>query len=144
MDRLPSAEVKRPPAYMHALLYETCEMHLDATVFLIVEGAMPKSPKIEIAIQFPINPQQQIEVELRRDAGAVVVGGRENFPILDKIDADDEQRAAPQNPRHVTHQRIRFVGLEIPQRRTRKEADARAISQRSRQPEGAGEVGLDR
>ena len=94
----------------------------------MLEGA-----KIEIGAELAIDARQQIEIEFRRDALGVVVGGVENLRILHQIDADHEQRARAQHAAGMAQEFARLVRLEIADGRARKEADPRQRGDRRRQ-----------
>ena len=64
-------------------------MHLDAPFGFVVNRLVPPKRKIEIRAQFPIGPHHQIEIELRRNPGGVVIRRFQNFTVLLEIDADD-------------------------------------------------------
>ena len=87
---------------------------------------------------------EQIEIELRGDAGGVVIGAIENVGRLDEIDADDEQRSRPEHARGVAQKLRRLVRLEIADGRAGKEADPPHARKRSRQLGDRGEIGGDR
>src|SRR5262249_39686664 len=63
MNRFATAEVERLAASTNFLARQTDEMHLDATLFLIVERAMTKTPKVEVPTELAVDAREQIEVE---------------------------------------------------------------------------------
>src|SRR5204863_3183650 len=89
-DFLAVAKGEFTSADMDALLALAYEMHLDPALCFIVNRAMCPPRKIEVRAQLPVRPRQQIQIELRSDAGAVVVGRFQNFAALLQIDPDDE------------------------------------------------------
>src|SRR6188768_3327219 len=101
-------------------------MHLDAMVLGIVERAMAKARQIEIAAKFAVHPRQDIQIELSRDAGGVVIGGVEHRNVLDEVDADDHGRALPQYAARLAEKLGGILRLEIADGRAREEPDARA------------------
>jgi hypothetical protein len=51
-------------------------MHLDAVALAIVESAVAEVFEFEIAVELAIDPSEQIEIELRGQAGCVIVSPR--------------------------------------------------------------------
>jgi len=125
-----AAELDRLAADAHLVPDQADEMHLDPALVLIVEGAVAEIRRVERAGKLAIDAQEQVEVERRRDALAVVIGAVEHIRVLDEIDADDEQRAWAEHRGGMAQQRGSLVRLEIPDRGARKEADARPRAQR--------------
>ena len=87
----------------------------------------------------------RLQIELRGDAGLVVIGGGQDLDRLDEIDADDERRAAPEDARGIAQETGRLMRLEIADGRAREKADARGrFLGFRRQREACRDVGLDR
>src|SRR5262249_16458777 len=113
VDRLAGAELDDPSAHAHLLTLLPDEVHLDAVAFAIVESAVVEAREIEIAIELAIDALEQVEVELRRQAGRVVVGGIENARVLHQVDPDDQRCAASQHAAGVAQESASFMRLEI-------------------------------
>ena len=122
------------------------QMHLDAVALAVVEGVVLEACEIEIAAEFAVDAREQVEIELRGDAGGIVVGGVEHFGVLHQVDADDQRRAAPEHARGMAQERRRLVRLEIADGRAREKADARGRGLRRAPADANGlrEIGGDR
>ena len=72
--------------------------------------------------------------------GGVVVGAIENFRLLDQVDADHEHRTGAEHCPGMAQEFRRLMRLEIADRRSRKEADARQRRDRRRKVERLREI----
>ena len=144
MDRLALAERETLPRHRDGLRLQALQVHLDAVIGGVVERAMAERRQVEIAAELAVHPPQDVEIEPRRDAGGIVVGGVEHRLVLDAVNADDHRRAAAQDAAGLAKEFRRVLRLEIADRRSGKEADARAIADLRRQIEVAREVGRHR
>src|SRR5947209_5270149 len=97
MDRFAGAEIERAARDLHLLPFLAGEMHFDAMPLGIVEGMVAEACQVETAAELAVDAREQIEIELRRDAGAIIVGGIEDFRILHQVNADDKACAASQH-----------------------------------------------
>src|SRR5262249_20661035 len=97
-------------------------MHLDAVALAIVERAVAKVFELEIAVELAIDARKQIEIELRGQAGGVIVSGVEDAGVLHQVDPDDQRCAASQHAPGVTQERGGFVRLEIADGRSGEES----------------------
>ena len=70
-------------------------MHLDAALLFVVDRTMPPPFNVEIAIEFLVDASEQIEIELRGHAEAVVVGAVQNRRVLFEIHT--EKQPAPRS-----------------------------------------------
>src|SRR5215470_15475964 len=129
MNGLAAAEVKRLAAGANLLPRQTDEMHLDAALFGVVAGAMAEGSGVELAAKLVIDAREQVEVEGRRNAGAVVIGRGEDVRVLDQIDADHQPRARPEYSGRLVQQRVGLVWFEVSDSRAWEEADARPIAE---------------
>ena len=107
VDGLAGAEFDHAARHPHLLPLLAGEMHLDAVALGIVEGVMAEACEIEVAVELAIDAREQVEIELRRDAGGVVIGGVEDAGVLHQVDADDQRRAAPEHAPGVAQERRR-------------------------------------
>ena len=78
----PRAKMKFLAADMNRLVRLADQVHLDAAVALVVNRLVPPERKIEIRAELAIRPHEQIQIEFRGHAGAVVVGGFQNFAVF--------------------------------------------------------------
>jgi osmoprotectant transport system permease protein len=92
-DRFPFRDCETFAADTHTLIGSADEMHLDTARRGIVKRVVPEAIEAEIAVQLAIDARQQIEVEGRRYACAVVVRGVQDRRVLLEIGA--QQQAAP-------------------------------------------------
>ena len=67
-DLFAVGETEFPATDMHRLFRFANEVHLDAALPLVVNRLVPPKWKIEIRAQFAICPDQEVEIELSRDA----------------------------------------------------------------------------
>src|SRR5215467_4069334 len=113
MNGLAAAEVKRLAAGAHLLPRQTDEMHLDAALFGVVAGAMAEGGRVELAAKLVIDAREQVEVEGRRDTGAVIIGRGEYVRVFDQIDADHKHCARPEYRGGLAQQRVGLVRFEV-------------------------------
>src|SRR5579864_7977537 len=93
MDGFALAEVDAGTVQMDLLWLCADQMHFDAALRGVEEGAMLERRKVEIGSELAIDPRQQVQIEFRRHAGGIVIGVMQDRVILDQIDADQKQRA---------------------------------------------------
>ena len=67
----------------------------------------------EIATKLAVDPRQQVEVELGRDAIAIVISGDQRRDIFLEIGADDRKTAGPDVAAHSLQKRQSFGRIEI-------------------------------
>src|SRR5581483_8600188 len=113
VDRLAGTEVYGFAGNAHLLASAAGEVHFDAMLLAIVEGVMVEHVEPEISVQLAVDARQQVEVEFRRHASSVVVGGVEDLDRLDQVDTDDECRAVAEDIGGIAEKRRRFMGLKI-------------------------------
>ena len=87
-DFFAAREMKLFASDMNRLSRLANEVHLDATVALVVNRPMPPERKIEVCAELAVRPNEKIQIEFRGHARAIVVGAFENVPVLLQIDAD--------------------------------------------------------
>jgi hypothetical protein len=101
-------------------------MQFDAPVLCIEACLVAERIEVEVGRQLAIDPHQQVQVELGRDAFAIVVGGNQQRAILRAVGADDQQRIGPDQAADAPQQGHRRIGREGADRRTGKEDHAPA------------------
>ncbi len=112
--------------------------------FAVEDRAMGKGREVEIAAELAIDADQYVEIEAGGDAGGIVIGIVKRALVLFEVDAEHHPRIAAQDLTGAAHERAGFVRLEIPDGRSREEADLRQIGDLGRQGERRGEVRRDR
>src|SRR4029079_7432695 len=128
----------------HSLRLFGDQVHLDAMTLAIIDRAMHEGGNVEIAAEFAVDANQDVEIELRGDAGSIVIGVVKYALVLFEIDTDDHLRAFAQNLPRAAQERARLVRLEIAERRSRKEPDLGHPFDLGGQGERRGEVGGNR
>ena len=93
MDGFGFAEFDNAATEPDLLALAADQMHFDAPALFVVKCLMTKCVEIEIRAEFAVEARQEIQVELRRHAGRIIVGGVENVGVLGKIDANDQNRS---------------------------------------------------
>ena len=73
MDRFAFVEGETVFSNRHLLIDPAFQMHLDARLVIVPDGAMGKGVEIEIRIEFAIDPGQQIEIEGRGHTGRIII-----------------------------------------------------------------------
>src|SRR5258708_39473443 len=129
MNGLAAAEIEGLAAGANLLPRQADEMHLDAALFAVVARAMAEGGRVEFAAKLVIDAREQVEVEGRRNAGMVVVGGGEYVGVFDEIDADHEQRAGPEYRRRLAQQHVGLGRFEVSDGGAGEKADARPIAE---------------
>ncbi len=69
--------------------------------------------KIEIGVELAVDARQQVEGEISRDTGGIVVGGFENRAVFLEVDPNDRGSVAADLDAHRTQQGDRLALLEI-------------------------------
>src|SRR5262245_66671699 len=100
---------------------------------------MVKAREIEIAIELAIDAREQVEIELRRQAGRIIVSGVEDLRVLHQVDPDDQGGAASQHAPGVAQESAGLMRLEIADGRPGKESGMGHLRCRSRQRERSEE-----
>src|SRR3569832_1213761 len=89
------------------------QMHLDPAQLRVVEGFMAEGREVEIGIQLTVDPRQQVQVELRGDALAVIVGGMQARRGFLEIDADQQPAFRADDVGDAPQQIAGLAGIEI-------------------------------
>src|SRR5690606_3720434 len=82
MQALAAREADLLPAQMHDLVALADQMQLDAAVLVDPHGAMLEALQIEVGAELAVQMTQCVDVELRRDAGRIVVRTNERARVL--------------------------------------------------------------
>ena len=122
VDGFAFRERELPAADRDALRRRAHQINLDAPQKRVVERVMREAVTIEIRARFAIGAHQQVLVERRGHAGAIIIGRVQNARVLDEIDADKKPAAFEQSC--APYQELpRFLRFEISDRRAGKESD---------------------
>jgi hypothetical protein len=144
VDRFARTKLDGLAADPDLLPLDAGEVHLDARTLAIEERVVLETFEIEVAAELAIDARQNVEIELRRDAGGVVIGGIEDGAVLRQVDAHDEDRSRAEGAAGIAQERARLVRLEIADGRAREEAGARQRRDLRRNVEGLAEIRVDR
>ena len=83
-------DVQPQGAHAHAHPPAGAQAHLDPLALAVEEGDVLEGADVEVRIELAVDHAQQVAVELRRHARAVVVGGLEHRGVLDEVGAQQE------------------------------------------------------
>jgi hypothetical protein len=119
-------------------------MHFDAAFVRIPERVMMESAFIEVGAEFAIDAREEIQVELCRDTGAIVIGRAQHVLILDEIGAKQECRVRAQQCARFAQKFQAALRTEIADRGSREETDLVSPADFRRQLQCIGEVADDR
>ena len=92
-DRLALPKRERFSPDRNLLLRLADQVHLHAAPVLVVERSMLELLGLEIAAQFSVDAPEQVEVELGRDAGGVVVGRFDHGDVFLQVHTDQQAAA---------------------------------------------------
>ena len=82
MYRFTRCEAEAVVSHADLLLAFTYQMHFDALSLLIVKGLMRETVKVEVGTQFPVDMDEQVEVELGGNAVLIVVRCIQNIRVF--------------------------------------------------------------
>src|SRR5919201_1517297 len=99
----------------HALSLPTGEVHLDATLLLVVEGQVFKALWVKPPAELTINAVEEIAVERGRDALGVVIGREEDRGRFFQVDAQEKDVLRPQNSGRAPQELDALCSREVPQ-----------------------------
>ena len=119
------------------------QVHLDAAEHVVPARFMDERTWRDGAVEFPVHPLDEVEVERRRDALGVVIGRDQALDRLDPIHADQQARAGAEQRAEMPQQVGRAAGNEIADRRAGEEAELghrRDLGGKGQLP---GEIGND-
>src|SRR5256886_1955547 len=113
MDGLAGRKIEPLASDVHELRVQALQVHLDAAEDRVVEGLVAEAFHLEIRGELAIDPVQQVEVELLRDAPAVGVGGIQGRFVLLEVHADQEDSARPRHLARLPQKNERLGGSEV-------------------------------
>src|SRR2546423_684850 len=113
MDGFAGRKIEPPAGDVHELRVLALQVHLDAAEDRVVEGLVAEALHLEIRRELAIDPVQQVEVELLRDAPAVGVGGIQSGFVLFEIHTDQEDSARPRHLARLPQKNERLGGSEV-------------------------------
>src|SRR3954447_10668480 len=144
VDGLAGAELDLSAANMRGLTLAAGEVHFHPPALAIVECLVAEVVEIEVSAKLAVDAHEQVEIESRRHACGIVIGGVENARFLHKIDAEDEDGARPQHASGMAQERRRIMRLEIANGRAGKESRPSEAGNLWRKAERLGEIRGDR
>src|SRR5690606_7956694 len=113
VQAFPGPKAKQLAFEGHGLRDTADQMHLDARLILIEKRAVNEARRIDVAVQFAANAVQQIQIEGRRDLGAVIVGSLQRGFVLEQVDPDQYATAGRQDVVQMAEQSARLFRGEI-------------------------------
>jgi hypothetical protein len=109
-------DVQARRAHAHELIAQRAEVHLDSALAGIPARFVRESAQVEVAIQLAVDAPEEVEVERRRDASRIVIGGEELRDRFDQIGAEQESVALAQARAHVAQEDRRARPVEVADR----------------------------
>ena len=104
------------------------QMHLDAMGVGAIQREVAPVAHVEVSTQQAVQVAQHVQVERRRHAERVVVGGFQPARILDEVDADQHAVPASGSLAQALEEGQRFCRREVAETRARIEPDAAPIA----------------
>jgi hypothetical protein len=126
VDGFTSLKVKRVPGDGQDLFAKTFQMHLNPPLRRIERGQVFELVEVCVAAQFAVYPDQQVFVETRGHAGAVIVSGLQPSRIFLEIYTDEKCASVSYRLSHALQKLARFGVLEVADRRFGKKSTAAA------------------
>ncbi len=119
-------------------------MNLDPRQYLVPARVMAEGADRNIAIELAVDPDEEVERELRSHALGIVVGGDQAIDRLHAVHSDQKLRARPKQRAELTEDVGRAARYEIADGRAWEEAELRKILDPAGQGEWPREIGDDR
>ena len=119
-------------------------MHLNCGLALVPAGFVRERIEGKIAVKFAIDTDQKVEIEFRRHALLVVVGGDQGLDVLAQVDADNGLAAVSDMLAHPAEQSDRVGWPKIAERAAREKRRARASGDIGRNVKVGRKIGDDR
>src|SRR5690606_33743901 len=109
LDGLAGGEIEGMAGPVHAPGTQANQAGLDPLALGHVPRLVGESVQVEVGIQLPVEPRQQVEGECGGDAGGIVVGGLDHRRVLDQVDAHQRHPGVTDGPGHRREQGHGFV-----------------------------------
>src|SRR5574340_1755471 len=143
MDAFAGLELEAAAVDADALRRGGDQMHLDPAQLRVVEGVMAEGREVEIGIQLAVDPRQQVEVELRGNALAVVVGRVQLRRRFLEVDADQQPSFGTDDSGDAPQQIAGLAGIEVADTGTGKKRGPPFRSDRAGKRERLRIIGTD-
>src|SRR5712692_198044 len=104
------------------LVFQTDQMHLDATLTRIIEGIVPKLAQLEVGVQFLVHAHQQLLIELCCHPLGIIIGTMQDVEVLLQIHSD-EQTTTLTGPGNLVQKVFGRLTVEVADGRSRKVGD---------------------
>src|SRR5579864_6373299 len=116
-------------AHRHGLVCARAQMHFDTPFVRIVPGFMCKRAQIEVALQLPIDPPQQVEIERRGYTRWIIVSFEHRSDRFHQI-VPDEQSVTLAQPCPYLRQKIATTArIKVSDRAAKKQdQDRRSVA----------------
>ena len=124
MDIFPSAESNDLAVDGNFALYVADQSHFDSAQVSVPASRMTKGFKWKIAIEFPVDALQEVEIELRGHAEAIIVCALQLSRVFSQIDTDQHPAPGTDLLDHTRKEFQCFRGFEISDGRARKINDS--------------------
>ena len=119
-------------------------MHLDPRPVVVPHRLVPERRHRHVAVQFAVDPLQQVQVERRRHPRRIVIGRHQHVGRLDPVHPDQQHRPLAQRCAHRPQQVGRHQRRHVADRRSGKEPQLGAVRHRGGQRDRPHEIGLHR
>src|SRR3989440_3933157 len=104
------------------LVFQTDQVHLDATLPRIVEGVVPKLAQLEVGVQFLVHAHQQLLIELGGHPLRIIIGPMQDVEVLLQIHTD-EQTTTLTDPGNLVQKVSGRLTIKVADGRSRKVGD---------------------
>ena len=105
---------------MNRLFRFADQVHLNAPIAHVVDCLVSPEREIEVCAELAVRANKQIQIKLRRNAGAVVIGSLQHGAVLLEVDADDQPAALPAEPANASQKIRGDFRFQIPNGRAGK------------------------
>ncbi len=114
MNRLTLSEAELHPGDVDDLGLLADQMHLDAFLGSDVVSPVPKLVEIEVRIELAVDSLEEVEIERRGDAPAIVVGRPDDRFVLSRSRPISSPPPSPTSQAIVESRPIAALGLKLP------------------------------
>lgn len=124
MNVLTGGETEGLAVDVHLLIALAVQPHLDPPRVFEPWRVVAEGRQVEVRTELGVRAFEKIQVEGRRDAFGIVVGGVQAIRVLLEIDPDQQRAAVPENTGDPAQEGGRIAAGEVADRRSREETDA--------------------
>ena len=143
VDGLAGREMPQPLRPAHDQRAARAQVHLDARMLGVEEGHMLPVVRVEVAAQQAVDVAEQVQVEARRHALGIVIGGLQPLRGLGQIYADQQAAVVVDHGTHLAQHALGLYRVEIADGRARIEQQPPGLRDMGRQGQRLGDVGRD-